>query len=133
MKVFQLGATITSTKLSTNALVLATGKFLPSVTGWQIQAEVLSGNEDLDETYQNYQGEKIIRDFKTADAVAGRWVVGLAPISVIQDEFAEFEIFSSVAHDTTATNLLFRGRLKESRTEAYTPAFLSYPHTILNV
>lgn len=131
MKCLKLTDTITAAELALNALPLALGEFVPNDTGYSIKTNVLSGNESLLEVFQNSVGEKIIRNFKTADAVAGRWVVGLAPQNVIEDEFDNYEIFGSVADNANASNALFRGKLKESRTEAYTPAFLSFPHVIL--
>ena len=66
-----------------------------------------------------------IQKVRTTAAQAGNYVVGFAPVAVIEREFEDYQFYSS---DTTplSGNVAYRGRLKVSQTPVFTPDFLTY-------
>ena len=65
--------------------------------------------------------ETILQPVRVADAQAGYWVVGVAAASTVRQEFTNYTIIGNSAD----ANVLYIGQLKVSKTDVYTPAFLS--------
>ena len=97
-----------------------------SVSGaWnlKISSNFIEGNETASFIADDSLNEEV-RKIRTTAAQAGNLVVGLAPVSVIETEFEDYQYFSD---DTTPLtgNVAYRGRLIVSQTSVYTPTFLS--------
>jgi hypothetical protein len=117
----------TQPELSTYAETLLFGNVSPLGTGViRIDTEVINGSEPT--TLLNGEDQKdetIVKGLRTSETVAGNLVVGLAPLSVIQTEFVDYQTWPTMV---ATGNVLYRGRLNVSKTEANTPAFLSTPN-----
>ena len=61
------------------------------------------------------------------DAQAGYKVVGFAPLNVVQKEFDNYEYF--IPSNGSPGYVLYRGILKVSKTDVFTPQFLTYTNT----
>jgi hypothetical protein len=70
---------------------------------------------------QDDRQENVIQPVRVADAQAGYWVVGVATAATVRQEFTNYTIISNTAD----ANVLYVGQLKVSKTDVYTPAFLS--------
>lgn len=70
----------------------------------------------------------VVTPKRVADAQAGYRVVGVAPASVVRSEFNDYVIIGNLVDAT----VLYVGTLKVSKTDVYTPAFLSTPNVQFN-
>ena len=77
--------------------------------------------------YQDWKPIVQLTPSRVDDAQAGYKVVGYAPVSVIQKEFDNYEYF--IAAGGSPGYALYRGILKVSKTDVFTPQFLSYSNT----
>lgn len=98
----------------------------------QIFTDILEGTETYTQTRvvsDDALNEQIVKA-RVSDAQAGYIVVGVAPKSVVESEFDNYTMWA-VGFETTngdiANNatVVYRGVLKVSKTQVYTPAFLS--------
>jgi hypothetical protein len=130
MKIFNLPSTITATELSLNALLIAMGVITLSPEGGTIATNKLSGDENFTLLGVDSKPELTIKDYKSPTPNIGTLVIGLCTLAIIKDEFEDWEIYPSISKTGTAANLLFKGRLKASKTEVYDPAFLSFDNVM---
>lgn len=70
----------------------------------------------------------VVSPKRVADAQAGYRVVGVAPASVVRSEFNDYLIVSNFSDAT----VLYVGTLKVSKTDVYTPTFLSTTNVQFN-
>ena len=122
------------TFVSTNA-AMVTGCPLPfllgeidqyySGTAWELKVSTnfIEGNETSSFIADDSLNEEV-KKIRTTAAQAGNMVVGLAPVSVIETEFEDYQYFSDDITPLTG-NVAFRGRLIVSQTSVFTPQFLS--------
>lgn len=75
-------------------------------------------------TYQDWKPIVQLTPNRVDDAQAGYKVVGFAPVSVVQKEFDNYETF--IPSNGSPGYVLFRGILKVSKTDVFTPQFLTY-------
>lgn len=75
-------------------------------------------------TFQDWKPIVQLTPNRVDDAQAGYKVVGFAPVSVVQKEFDNYETF--VPSNGSPGYVLYRGLLKVSKTDVFTPQFLSY-------
>jgi len=117
----------TQPELSSYAEILVFGSLAPVATGVVLVAtDVVSGSEPSTLiNMEDQRDETIVKGLRTSETNAGNYVVGLAPLSVIQSEFTDYEYWPTMV---ATGNVLYRGRLAVSKTEANTPAFLSTPN-----
>ena len=98
----------------------------------QIASDILEGTETYTVTRvvsDDALNEQIIKA-RVSDAQAGYIVVGVAPKSVVESEFDNYTMWAvgyeningDIANNAT---VVYRGVLKVSKTQVYTPAFLS--------
>jgi len=97
----------------------------------QIGTDILEGTETYNETRvvsDDALNEQILKA-RVSDAQAGYIVVGVAPKSVVESEFDNYtmwaigsEVDGDISNDAS---VVYRGVLKVSKTQVYTPAFLS--------
>jgi hypothetical protein len=78
-------------------------------------------------TFQDWKPILQLTPSRVDDAQAGYKVVGFAPLSVVQKEFDNYEYF--VPSNGSPGYVLYRGILKVSKTDVFTPQFLSYSNT----
>ena len=78
-------------------------------------------------TFQDYKPILQLTPNRVDDAQAGYKVVGYAPVSVIQKEFDNYEYF--IPSGGSPGYALYRGILKVSKTDVFTPQFLTYTNT----
>ena len=90
----------------------------------KIMTNVIEGSETADWIADDSINEQI-QKVRTTAAQAGNYVVGYAPVSIVEQEFEDYQFYSE---DTTPLtgNVAYRGRLKVSQTSVYTPQFLTY-------
>lgn len=74
--------------------------------------------------------QEAIKKVRVSDAQAGYVVVGVAPKSVVESEFENYQYWrldglSELSNIAGTTTVLYRGILKVSRTQVFTPTFLS--------
>jgi hypothetical protein len=74
--------------------------------------------------------QEAIKKVRVCDAQAGYVVVGVAPKSVVESEFENYQYWrldglSELSNIAGNTTVLYRGILKVSRTQVFTPTFLS--------
>jgi hypothetical protein len=95
-------------------------------TTWKlmIATNVVEGSETADFIADDSINEQI-QKVRTTAAQAGNFVVGYAPVAVIEREFEDYQYYSD---DITplSGNVAYRGRLKVSQTPVFTPDFLTY-------
>lgn len=90
----------------------------------KISTNVVEGGETAAFIADDSINEQI-QKVRTTAAQAGNYVVGYAPVAVIEREFEDYQFYS--ADDSPLTgNVAYRGRLKVSQTPVFTPDFLSY-------
>lgn len=89
-----------------------------------IATNVVEGSETAPFIADDSINEQI-QKVRTTAAQAGNYVVGYAPVAVIEREFEDYQYYSA---DTTPLtgNVAYRGRLKVSQTPVFTPEFLTY-------
>lgn len=75
-------------------------------------------------TFQDWKPILQLTPNRVDDAQAGYKVVGFAPLSVVQKEFDSYEYF--VPSNGSPGYVLYRGILKVSKTDVFTPQFLTY-------
>jgi hypothetical protein len=98
----------------------------PSGTwGLKISTNVVEGNETAGVINDDAINEEI-KKCRTTAAQAGNYVVGYAPISIVEQEFSDYQYYSSGAITSPTDMVAFRGVLKVSQTPVFTPQFLSY-------
>jgi hypothetical protein len=78
-------------------------------------------------SYQDWKPIMQLTPNRVDDAQAGYKVVGYAPVSVVQKEFDSYETF--IPSNGSPGYVLYRGILKVSKTDVFTPQFLSYSNT----
>jgi hypothetical protein len=95
-------------------------------TTWKliVATNVVEGSETASFIADDSINEQI-QKVRTTAAQAGNYVVGYAPVAVIEREFEDYQYYSE---DTTPStgNVAYRGRLKVSQTPVFTPEFLTY-------
>jgi hypothetical protein len=89
----------------------------------KISSNFIEGNETASFIADDSLNEEV-KKIRTTAAQAGNMVVGLAPVSVIEQEFEDYQYFSSDLTPLTG-NVAYRGRLIVSQTSVFTPQFLS--------
>ena len=89
----------------------------------KISSNFIEGNETASFIADDSLNEEV-KKIRTTAAQAGNMVVGLAPVSVIETEFEDYQYFSSDVTPLTG-NVAYRGRLIVSQTSVFTPQFLS--------
>ena len=94
---------------------------------WQlkISTNVVEGSETAPVISDDAINEEI-KKCRTTAAQAGNYVAGYAPISVVEQEFEDYQYFSTSAIAAPTDMVAYRGRLKVSQTPVFTPSFLSY-------
>ena len=98
----------------------------------QVSTNILEGTETYVATRvvsDDAMNEQILKA-RVSDAQAGYIVVGVAPKSVVESEFDDYTMWAIGMEDTNgdianSATVLYRGVLKVSKTQVYTPAFLS--------
>ena len=131
MKVLSVPATITGAELGNNAIAIALGQI--EVNGAEqvvIGTSKMSGNETFTVLSKNSKPETTIKDFRNPIPTMHSLVIGLAPQSVVENEFTDWVIIDAVTETGTPANVLFKGYLKQSKSETYDPAFLAYQNVI---
>lgn len=91
----------------------------------KISTNVVEGNETAVVIADDSINEEI-KKCRTTAAQAGNYVVGYAPISIVEQEFADYQYYSAAAITAPTAMVAFRGVLKVSQTPVFTPQFLSY-------
>jgi len=89
----------------------------------KVSTNFIEGNETADFIADDSANEEVLK-VRTTAAQAGNKVVGLAPVSVIEKEFDDYQYFSDDLTPLTG-NVAYRGTLKVSQTPVFTPTFLS--------
>ena len=74
--------------------------------------------------YQDWKPILQLTPSRVDDAQSGYKVVGYAPVSVVQKEFDNYEYF--IPSSGSPGYVLYRGILKVSKTDVFTPQFLTY-------
>lgn len=117
----------TQAELEAIAIPLAKGNVIPvSATELIVQSDFIGGNEGTDDlVIDDSANETVIKGAQVKDAQAGYTVVGITTLANIEGEFRNYEIFYGVNDGGGTPKYLFRGVLKASKTEQYTPGFLS--------
>lgn len=103
-----------------------------SLPALQVSTNILEGTETYNQTRvvsDDAMNEQIVKA-RVSDAQAGYVVVGVAPKSVVESEFDDYTMWAvgyenangDIANGDT---VIYRGVLKVSKTQVYTPAFLS--------
>ena len=92
----------------------------------KVSTNYVEGNETATWISDDSFAEEI-KKVRTTAAQAGNYVVGFAPVSVVEQEFEDYQFYSE---DNTPLvgSVAYRGRLKVSQTSVYTPAFLASPN-----
>ena len=95
-------------------------------TTWKliVATNVVEGSETADFIADDSINEQI-QKVRTTAAQAGNFVVGYAPVAVIEREFEDYQYYSADTSPLTG-NVAYRGRLKVSQTPVFTPDFLTY-------
>jgi hypothetical protein len=95
--------------------------------GWnlKISTNVVEGSETASVIADDSINEEI-KKCRTTAAQAGNYVVGYAPISVVEQEFADYQYYCQLPITAPTDMVAFRGVLKVSQTPVFTPQFLSY-------
>lgn len=95
-------------------------------TTWKliVNTNVVEGSESAYFIADDSINEQI-QKVRTTAAQAGNYVVGYAPVSVIEREFEDYQYYSADTSPLTG-NVAYRGRLKVSQTPVFTPEFLTY-------
>ena len=91
----------------------------------KISTNVVEGNETASVIGDDSINEQI-QKVRTTAAQAGNYVVGYAPINVIEREMEDYQWYAANHNPLPATLVSYRGRLKVSQTPVFTPEFLSY-------
>jgi hypothetical protein len=103
-----------------------------------VNTEVIEGTETYTATLvlsDDAAQEKIVK-LRVSDAQAGYVVVGVASKSVVESEFEQYQMWRIDGANSGLSNIgqsemvLYRGILKVSQTQVYTPAFLSAPANV---
>lgn len=79
-------------------------------------------------TQQDSNDDIVVTPQRVADAQAGYRVVGVAPASVVRQEFDNYTIIAN----SQDANVLYVGTLKVSKTDVFTPTFLSTTNVQFN-
>lgn len=111
---------------------IATGEAPYAYPGLQVSTNILEGTETYVVTRvvsDDAMNEQIVKA-RVSDAQAGYVVVGVAPKSVVESEFDDYTMWkvgfeSSFGDIGNSDIVVYRGVLKVSKTQVYTPAFLS--------
>ena len=90
----------------------------------KITTNVVEGGETASFIGDDSINEQI-QKVRTTAAQAGNFVVGYAPVAVIEREFEDYQFYSPDVSPLSG-NVAYRGRLKVSQTPVFTPDFLSY-------
>lgn len=91
----------------------------------KISTNVVEGSETAPVISDDAINEEI-KKCRTTAAQAGNYVSGYAPISVVEQEFEDYQYFSAADIVAPTDMVAYRGRLKVSQTPVFTPSFLSY-------
>jgi hypothetical protein len=91
----------------------------------KISTNVVEGNETASVISDDAINEEI-KKCRTTAAQAGNYVVGYAPISIVEQEFSDYQYYAAGAITAPSDMVAFRGVLKVSQTPVFTPQFLSY-------
>lgn len=94
---------------------------------WSLKCStnVVEGSETASVISDDAINEEI-KKCRTTAAQAGNYVAGYAPISVVEQEFEDYQYFAAAAIAAPSDMVAYRGRLKVSQTPVFTPSFLSY-------
>ena len=128
MKTFTVDNTLVVTQCPLPFLLGEIDQYhLNAATGFnlKISTNVVEGSETASVISDDSINEEIKKSRTTA-AQAGNYVVGYAPISVVEQEFADYQYYSAVAITAPTDMVAFRGVLKVSQTPVFTPQFLTY-------
>lgn len=101
-------------------------------TQFKVSTDVIEGTETYNActVLGDDAMQEQIKKVRVSDAQAGYVVVGVAPKSVVESEFDNYQYWRCDGQ-TESSNIgasqpvLYRGILKVSRTQVYTPTFLS--------
>jgi hypothetical protein len=91
----------------------------------KVSTNVVEGSETASVISDDAINEEI-KKCRTTAAQAGNYVAGYAPISVVEQEFEDYQYFADAAITAPTDMVAYRGRLKVSQTPVFTPAFLTY-------
>ena len=118
----------TQAELDKFAEAMVYGKVtLPTPTTILIETEFVSGNEDQTKLIYDDEGQEIVlAGMRLTDSQYGNVVVGFASLSDIKKECRNYEIYPQFVD--ASGDPLFRGMLKVSKTEVYTPDVTSGTH-----
>ena len=102
-------------------------QFNDTANDWslKISTNVVEGSETASVISDDSINEEI-KKCRTTAAQAGNYVSGYAPISVVEQEFEDYQYFAAGAITSPTQMVAYRGRLKVSQTPVFTPSFLSY-------
>jgi hypothetical protein len=127
MKTFVTGGSTVVAQCPLPFLLGDIDQFNDTANGWglKISTNVVEGNETASVIADDSINEQI-QKVRTTAAQAGNYVAGYAPISVIEQEFEDYQYYSYAAITAPTDMVAFRGRLKVSQTPVFTPQFLSY-------
>lgn len=94
---------------------------------WNLKCStnVVEGSETANVISDDAINEEI-KKCRTTAAQAGNYVAGYAPISVVEQEFEDYQYFCGGPITAPTDMVAYRGRLKVSQTPVFTPAFLTY-------
>ena len=127
MKTFEISNDVVVAQCPLPFLLGEIDQFNTSGGSWalKISTNVVEGSETAPVIADDSINEEI-KKCRTTAAQAGNYVVGYAPISIVEQEFADYQYYSTVAITTPSAMVAFRGVLKVSQTPVFTPQFLSY-------
>ena len=121
MKTFLIDNTL---DIALHAEAVAFGNVTPvTPTTAILSTDLIGGNEDALVIADDEADERIVKGKRVFDAQSGYIVCGFAPIGVIESEMVDYTIFHGIVKNTN--QLFYKGVLKTSQTEAYTPLFLN--------
>ena len=125
MKVYQYANTdlATPTQLSQNAEAIAFAVIQPFGANIIVSCNQVSGTETGDLLADDENQEVIVKGLRSNGLLAGTFIVGFAKIEEIENETYSYQYFPNLVNDTD--KVLFRGYLKETQTESYTPILAS--------
>ena len=113
-----------SIDIAKHAEAIAFGNLTPVTSTTAIlSTDLIGGNEDAPVIADDEADERVVKGKRVFDAQSGYIIVGFATLNTIQSEMVDYTIFHGIVTDTD--KLLYKGILKTSQTEAYTPTFLS--------
>jgi hypothetical protein len=126
MKIFTNAVTTVVSNCALPFLLGEIDQYNPG-TGWalKISSNVVEGNETADLISDDSINEEI-KKCRTTAAQAGNYVVGYAPLNVVEQEFESYQYYSEVPLTAPTDMVAYRGVLKVSQTPVFTPQFLSH-------